>query len=488
MSDSTEPKSRPPRSFTRQLASSGIWSVVGRVAAIGSVLLNYRLVCETLPEDELSIYNTVLGIVALAALVCASGLGSVLLRRLSHTRRAGTDDSGDHPESETPPPKSALFFQVTVLSFGIWALVSAVFVGILLVDPLFFGWVVAPIAAIIVTWIAARLMLSLITEAARALKHFSLAAIIGGQQEGPAVNLLVLASLLVHGKDVDTAGKAIMLHLIATSIVTVFSMVFMLRVFKQHDRQLSFRFPVATSKLFSESSKVLVSQVATRGITDIETILIGKYCSSEMINTWGAIRRLMIAVSAPLQFINAAIPGFIAELHSHRDYKKMERLLRGTCTLATPPAIVAFVGICFFGGWMLAIFDPAFTIGTPSLILLAAANVIFVGAGSAGLALRMTDNQGFATVSTLVIGGLYLAITPWVIEHYQIWGAAVMGTIVIVSRNAIATALVKWRLGIWCTPYWDPRKAGGILTIIRNRKQKRIKQPATATTDSREGL
>ena len=61
-----------------------------------------------------------------------------------------------------------------------------------------------------------------------------------------------------------------------------------------------------------------------------------------------SVRRLITVVSAPLLLVNAALPGFIAELHSQGEKIKLEKILQAASTLATPPAIVAFVGLFYF--------------------------------------------------------------------------------------------------------------------------------------------
>jgi len=100
--------------------------------------------------------------------------------------------------------------------------------------------------------------------------------------------------------------------------------------------------------LLSESLVVLVSQMSIFGLVEFDTLLIGRYCDDSQAGAWGAIRRLITVVSAPLLLVNAALPGFIAELHSQGEKIKLEKILRAASTLATPPAIVAFVGLFYF--------------------------------------------------------------------------------------------------------------------------------------------
>ncbi|MCC9654434.1 lipopolysaccharide biosynthesis protein [Rhodopirellula halodulae] len=216
----------------------------------------------------------------------------------------------------------------------------------------------------------------------------------------------------------------------------------------------------------------MISQMAVFGLVEFETLLVGRYCTDVEVGTWGAIRRMISLVSAPLLLINAAVPTFIAELYSAGDLKQLQRLLRTTSTIATPPALIAFLLFLFFGDAVLSVFDPDFAVGATSLCLLGAANVVFVGAGSAGLTLRMTNRLGVTTVTTVLLAIAYVFTAPWVIQTYQLFGAACMAALMICARNVISMLIVRWQIKIWCTPTTDLRGMLELSKRILNRKKQ----------------
>ena len=462
-----------PRSFARRLASSGFWALFGKIASIVSVLLNYRVLCEHLSPAELAIYVVACGATSLGALLCGCGLGTATLRRLSMANQPDANQSDDGPLLF----REGLVVHVLLLASVAWVLVASGLLTTLHLRPFFFGQPLSPVIFLIVGWMATRCCLALMTETARGLQHFSLAAGIGGMQEGPIVNLLVLMTFLVLGDRITTAGDALHVHLVASSTIAISTLIVTFRLMRRIDRERpgqSHRtwFSQPTTSLLGEGGKVLVSQLAIHGIVEVETLLIGKHCSADEIGAWGLIRRLMSVVSAPLLLINASIPSFVAELYGKGEKAKMEKLLRGAATIASPPAIIAFVALFFLGKPLLASYDPQFVTSWLPLMLLAGANIVFVAAGSAGLTLRMTNRQGWATTSTLALGVIYLMIAPWVIKHHQLLGAAIIAAAMIVLRNTISTVLVRVFLKIWCIPSPDVRQVGSVVSIIRNRRKR----------------
>lgn len=486
--------------------------MIGRVASIVSVLVNYKLICGLLSESDVSLYVVSVGATGLGTLFAGAGLSTVLLRRISPRSRRNSSDAADGTVAEGDATKPVdgpllkvdgplLARRVTSLVAMMWVVTAVLLVVVLRWKPELLGRSMDTVLVWIIFWIAARSILVLVTEAFRGLQRFSAAAMFGGLQEGPLVNVTVMAGLLLLGTTITTAAEVLRLHVLITMAVAMIGGFRVWQLIRSNHDAVN-RDAVNTDavntdavnvdagptgtwsrpghwELMSEGSKVLTSQMAIFGLVEFETLLIGRYCSDVQTGTWGAIRRLIGVVSGPLLLINAMIPSFVAELHASGDLRKLQTLLRTASTLATPPAVLALAVVLVFGRPLLATFDPNFAIGWSALALLAAANIFFVAAGSAGLTLRMTNRQGWATVSTLALSVIYVLSAPWVIERYQLWGAAVMAAIMIVARNVIATLLVKRFLDIWCVPTLN-------LTDVRHwviamRKRRRTKKSTSAT-------
>lgn len=471
-------------SFIRRLASSGIWALLGRVASIVTVLINYRLICERL-GDDVAVYVICAGLAGLGTLVAGAGLSTALLRRFSSQDTA-----------HTALNRKSLLLRVLALSAIAWLLVSASLFLLTAFLPNFFARPISGLVGLIALWVLGRTVLTIIAEALRSVQKFSLSAMYGGLQEGPYVNLSILACLLVYPAGMMDAPKVLAIHAVVTCFVAVLGTAQAFQVIAARDAERSKEGEVATintgmeestsagvkvsasppttREIASESMKVLVSQMAIFGIVEFETLLVGKYCTDVEIGAWGAIRRVISVVSGPLLLINAAIPSFVAELYSKGDMRRLEKLLRFSSTIATPPACIAFMLIFLFGKQILGYFDPSFEVGYPSLTILAASNIVFVAAGSAGLTLKMANRQGWATVSTLILAVAYVLVAPVTAQRYGLVGIAVLSSVLVLARNVISTLLVKYFLNLWCVPSLSLEAIADFRQLLQQ-KRKRAK-------------
>ncbi len=303
------------------------------------------------------------------------------------------------------------------------------------------------------------------------MQVFWLAALSGGQQEGPLVNLFMTLLLLGLGSKVNSIEDVLLMHVVVTWIVATAVGFPIYRLLK---------IPTAATgevpdggQILSESFKVFAAQMSIFGIVELETIYIGRYCTDAEIGAWGAIRRLISFVSAPLLLINAAIPSFIAELYSRNDLRRMEKLL-GVLRRHQHRLLFRFL-ITIFPWWPnSSTFRPQVLdwMGLSSAI--GRIHIIFVVSGSAGLTLRMTNHQGWATASTMSLAVLYVITAPWVVQQYGIWGAAVLASINIICRNLIATLLVRGALGIWCVPSYRIDDIRQLFQSLKRRNAKKI--------------
>ena len=103
-------------------------------------------------------------------------------------------------------------------------------------------------------------------------------------------------------------------------------------------------------------------------------------------------------------------------------------------------------------GRVLGWFDPNYSQFWLALLVMCAGQIVFVLAGSSGLALRMTGNQKLAMYSAIVATVIYILLAPPLISNYGILGAAISGCAIVAMRNISGALLVKYAIGIWTIP------------------------------------
>lgn len=469
---------RSENRLVRRLLSSSLWAVVGRLASIASLILTFRMLCVVLSPTELSVFVIAGSIASIGTLVCYSGLSIVILRRIS-LMNAGIGSS---------PDSFGLLLRACGISSLVWVGFSTVFVCCHVAYPNFFGQSLDSIVGFTVLWTLARGVLLFFAEAARGIGRFGITAVLGGFQQGPIVNVVVLVVLFFGQDQIDTAAAALFVHLIVTIIIATFAgSVLAPGLVRSRDVKTAADYsggknnsagePMSnesgdTSGLVIEALKVTVSQLAIYGIIEFETLLVARSCEATEVGAWAATRRVMAVVSAPLLLVNASIPGFVSELYAQRDFHRLKKLLQISAGVATPIASLAAIGLFIFGSKILGFFDPSFAEFYLPLSILGAANIVFVGAGSGGMTLRMINRQGWASVTTVVIGIVYLIVAPPLIAMGGIIVAAILSALMIVFRNVIATLLVHHFLGFWCTPSYDRESRNLLRELLKKNLMK----------------
>lgn len=451
---------------------------MGRFGAMGLFIVNYRLACEHLSPEDVSIYVVALGVVSLLSLFAGFGLPSVALRRVTRSVVGGAAVS-----------PLALFARAGAM-IGIGTLlVWLVLIGLLHFEAEIFGKPMTPLIVVLCGWIVARTGALLVSEIARGAQRFGLAAMCGGQQGGLLANALLTALLLWPKTFIDDAYALCLSQAACTGVVAAICALFCTKDLRQvpgkpvakNVEQVDASGLLSNRSMLWEGSKVLVAQLSVMGLVEYETLLVGRYCDDTQIAAWGAIRRLISLVGAPLLLINAAIPSFITELHGNGKLGRLEQLLRLVSTISTPPAIAAMIVIGVAGDHILGLFRADLAEYTRPLFWLAIANLFFVGTGSAGLVLRMTDHQAWTTVTSIVLSIGYVFAAPWIIDRYELAGAAALAAALIFLRNGISTLLVRGIIGVWCTPYWTPgpllRSFQDIRSVASNRRRRRSDDP-----------
>lgn len=468
-------KTKPSeKRFKKRLLSSGLWAIIGRFASIGSLIFTFRMLCGVLSPTEISVFVVASSVASIGTLVCHSGLSIVILRRTS-LKNAVQKASGH---------ASSLFMRATIFSFLIWLAFSSALFIVNEQRPDFFGASLGGVLGLTVLWSLARGMLLFFAEAARGLGRFGYTAAVGGLQQGPLVNVAVLVLLFLGKEHVETAATALAIYLVVTIAVNIAAAWVLLPQLRRGigsdvvdvsgpgnliDGEPLAGEPLAgepdtgqrrqeldtSGELIREALKVTVSQLAIYGLIEFETILIARSCGEIEVGAWAAIRRVMAVVSAPLLLVNAAIPGFVSELYATKDFRRLKKLLQVTALFATPMAIFAALGLLIFGTNILGFFDSKFADFYLPLSILGIANVVFVGAGSGGMTLRMINRQGWSSATTVIIGMIYIIVAPPLIATGGIIVAALLSGAMIVVRNVIATLFVRHFLGFWCTPSVD---------------------------------
>lgn len=434
-------------SLRRRLFRAASSTALGKLVSTTAVLINYRLLSSYLTDEGVTAYLVVNGLAAIGALVAGLGLGPLVMRRLRSSQMRGEDS-----HSHATILRGLMLNVPASLVIGglLWILIST--------NHSLFQADISQLGLHAAGWLVAMTLCQYLAEALRGYERFSASALISGLNGGVLPNILLTLYLLIAGSSVDRVESVLLVQVLAMVIAAGIGAT-QLRPLADRDEsvELVHRLdrPERTRALemLPEGLPILVNQLSVIGVTHFEVLLLGMYAPPEDAAAYGAVRRLMLLVGAPLMLLNASLPTFIVELFTQGKREQLQKLLRSAATAAMIPAAGVLATITLLPTQCLCFFDPDYASAWPALLILAAANLVFVLAGSCGLTLRMTGFERWSMASGLTTGALYLALAPWAAANYSLPGIATATGVLLIVRNVVGLTLVRQLVGVWCVPW-----------------------------------
>ena len=166
--------------------------------------------------------------------------------------------------------------------------------------------------------------------------------------------------------------------------------------------------------------------------------------------------------------VNLVIPSFVVASLASGDYPKLERIVRGSATIAFIPTALA-TAVCFgFAEPLLAlVYGDGFEHAATFFRILAIGDVAFVVTGSCGLILIMSGQYRLAVriVTATTIPTVAVAILAT-----QRFGGNSLATATAAGtaiQNLAMAAAVRRSVGVWSFPYANPRRSQGLARDVQ---------------------
>lgn len=455
------------RSFRRRILSGGSCAFFGKLLALGCFILSYRLICHRYSDEQAASYLLIQSLAILGGLITNWGLGPVVIYRLRQDK-----------------PGRSEFLQL--LKSAAVLLCGTTIVGLLVISafpfiPSLLKIDIRSFVSYMIAWSLLFALSQFLGEVLRGFERFFLAACLsGGQNSGMLTNIIFYVLLLVTPASWSfQAMLGLQLTaLFVTALLGVLSVYLTSRQL-ENNRQVS---PLIPGQLFKEGGPIFISQLTVIGFVQLEIILLGIFViNSTEIAAYGAIRRMMTLVAAPLLLINATLPTFIVDLYSQRRLEKLEILLRAGTTFAMLPAAMVLLAMLLVPELFLGFFDPGFVKYSLALRIVVIGQIIFVLAGSSGLVLRMTGFQKAAMLSAIAATTVYFLVAPPLIIHQGILGAAISSCIIVAIRNIAGVALAKRFVGVWTIPKLSLLTPNSISMLLGQRNKKEVHSQSHTT-------
>jgi O-antigen/teichoic acid export membrane protein len=327
-------------SLGNRLLSGGAWVLVGKVVTGGSSLFVNAMVARLLPLESVAVYNLAFSIAMFSSMLAHLGMSRAVIRLVAEAMGRGR------------PGRARSAIRI-VFTFGCGgaALTLALLafgVGPWLARAIFHREALASIMLGVGVWAALLGLQALVSETFRGFKNLKLAVIFGGAITG----VLAAAAFFVTWLVWRTATLEVVIAVTIASLLV--SVLVGARAVRREVRSLGRAEPVAVHEVTEIAWPLLVTNLMAFGLMQADVWMLGIYGTESELAIYGMTARLVRLVVIPLMIVNLLVPPFVAELYFTDDRRRLQRVLRGTATLAGVPAVLVLSGFILSGGPILA--------------------------------------------------------------------------------------------------------------------------------------
>lgn len=451
-SKSKEPAPPDGPSLRKRLLSGSGWAFGGKIAGATIGVVANGLLARMLSPQEFGAYFLALSIISLGAVVGSLGLPKTVVRFVA-------EDMGLNRFGRT---RRVIF---TVLGLGILGTLgvslSYLFVGDLVGGYLFGSPALVAVTALIAAWMAISVVQEITAETFRGFHDIRTATLLGGlatggKSGGLVMRLLMLACLvLLWMMSGGTDLRTVMLVSIGSGAVSVLLSVWLLRskvssLGSRVEAKDPAQDPVSPKEVLRVSIPLLVIALTAFVLQSSDIWILGVLGSQEEVAVYAAASRLVALIAMPLLIANLVLPPIIAEMYAQGKTTELERTLRAFSTVSGVPALLLLAGFMLLGGPVLGlVYGDYYRSGALVLVLLSAAKVAAVWAGSCGLVLQMTNHHMQMLCVGLLTGPLFIVAALLLVRGYGPVGVASAAAATTVLQNAILVLVARRKTGMW---------------------------------------
>ena len=408
-----------------------------------------------LSEQELDAYVLALSIVSLGAVVGSMGLPKTVVGLVAENMGV------DRPERARRVIRTVLGLGVFgTLGISLAYLLVGDFVGNLLNSP-----ALVALTGLMAGWIAIAVVQEITAETFRGFHDIRLATLLGGlatagKSGGLIMRILLLGILvLLWVRSEQTSLTTVLLVCIGSGSVSVVLSIWLLygKVSSLGSSEgTQEEEPVSAKEVLDDAIPFLAIALTSFVLLSADIWILGFF--NEEVAVYGLASRLVTFVVMPLLIVNLVLPPIVAEMYARGQTGRLERTLRTFSTLAGVPSLLVLIVFMLLGGPILGVvygarlFPPgslAIHQGAVVLVLLSAAKLTAVWAGSCGLVLQFTGHQTSMLRVSLLTSPLFFVVAILATQRYGPVGVACAVAVTTALQNVIMVLVAKRKTGMW---------------------------------------
>jgi O-antigen/teichoic acid export membrane protein len=437
---------QPPRaSLGDRLVGGGTWVFVGKaVTGVSSLIVN-AMIARLLTLEDVGVFNLAFSIAMFSSMLAHLGMSRAVVRLVAETM--GTNQPGR--------ARSAIriVFAFGIAGSAVTLVLLAFGVGPWIARVAFDKPLLLPLMGGVGVWAAMLGLQTLISETFRGFQNLKMAVIFGGVISG-----LLSAAVFSVGWFV---WSSLTLEVVLAVTVASLSVNLLIAAFAMR-RQVLYLGPAAPMKVREVTDiawPLLVTGLLAHALMQADIWILGAFGTETELGIYGMTARLVRLVAIPLMIVNLLVPPFVAELFFTGKREQLQRVLRGTATLAGIPAVFVLAVFILFGGPILGgIYGEEYRQGATVMMILSIGRLVHVWTGSGQAVLAMTGHQSALMritliSSTITVAGQYLAVEP-----FGMTGVAMATSGGVVLHNLVIWVTARKLTGLWTNAGVPSRK------------------------------
>jgi O-antigen/teichoic acid export membrane protein len=388
-------ESRVPRSLTRFILRGGALVVIARLLVITAGLVIQMILARILPPEELGAYFLTQSIVSTIAVFSQVGLGRPLTRDLA--RFIGRN------EVDSAKSLLLLVLRLSLVPVAGIAAIYAIGAGSWLANSAFSSPTMAGASVAAAGWIAGTAFQGLGAAATRGFHAVGAAAFL----DGALSNLVVVAGL---GLIIWTGSSTEFTEIVwIAALATWLNVGICVLLLGGRVRGVASKPSVTSRELLSAAIPLIGVQVAGLGFTQADLWMVGGLLPENDVALYGAAKRMARLVGVPIVALTLVVPPIVADLYARGEHARLQRLLRGSATLAGIPAVLVAIPCFILSDPLLGVvFGPFFANAGDLLKILCLERLAAVYVGPCVLVLTMTGHERDVLVVVVISGLLSL--------------------------------------------------------------------------------
>lgn len=417
------------RSLSRRLVGGTLWALLARVLGVASAIVATAMLARFLSLGDMGVYFLAVSLVTVVAGVGQMGLERAAVRRVSAA--LAVSQSGEAERVGIVIARLgavAALVSAAVLYLAVLPILAAVFPKI---APLL------PLRSHLALWVLASVILAIASHIMRGFHDVRRASFLDGAL-APALLAAAYAVLVAIGAD-SSLQVVMLIAALATSLAAVVALMHL-------QRRLQGAAPVVRYKprqVLADAAPFWVRTVMLLVLSQSDIWVLGLYQPEEEVATYGALKRLVLLVVAPMVLISSVVQPTVSELYEKREMAELGKVLRATGLVTAAPSIVVLLALIIAPEfWLRLVYGDPYAGGATALVIASVGFLLAVPFGVGSLALTMTDDQRALMTITVVTGMLSLGGMLYAGKGFGAVGvAAVIGVTLVVQR-----ALFWWVL------------------------------------------